>query len=161
MADLNYSITISAPKQKVWHTMLDLETYKQWTVPFYPGSYYEGSWDKGSDIKFLAEADGKLSGIYGRIVENIPYEYVSVEYMGEIVDGQLDARNDEVQTWIGARESYRFTENDGVTTVDVQLGSEKIGEDMAKMFDGMWPKALQSLKELVENSAKEPLNVKR
>lgn len=130
--------------------MLDLETYKQWTGPFYPGSYYEGSWDKGSDIKFLAEADGKLSGLYGRVVENIPYEYVSIEYVGQIVDGQIDTQSDSVQTWIGAHENYRFTENNGVTTVEVNLGSEKAGMDMTEMFDDMWPKSLALLKEIIE-----------
>lgn len=150
MAELKYSITINAPKQKVWHTMLDLDTYKQWTDPFYPGSYYEGSWDTGSDIKFVAESDGKISGLQGRVVENIPYEYVSVEYVGEIVDGQLDTQSESAQSWIGAHENYRFTENDGVTTVDVSLGGDKLGEDAARMFDGMWPKALAKLKELAE-----------
>ena len=130
--------------------MLDIDTYKQWTDPFYPGSYYEGSWDKGSDIKFVAESDGKLSGIYGRVVENIPYEYVSVEYLGEIVDGELDTQSDEARTWIGAHENYRFTENNGVTTVDVELGGEEVGDDMAQMFNDSWPKALAKLKEITE-----------
>ena len=132
--------------------MLDRDTYKQWTDPFYPGSYYEGSWDEGSEIKFLAETDGKLGGICGRIVENLPYEYVSVEYLGEIVDGQLDTQSESARALIGARENYRFTENNSTTTLDVVLSGEKIGADMAEMFEGMWPKALQSLKELAENS---------
>lgn len=152
MAELNYSITINAPKEKVWHTMLDLETYKQWTGAFYPGSYYEGSWEKGSDIKFIAaDSDGKLSGIYGRIVENIPYEFVSIEYLGEIVDGQVDTKSDEARTWIGAHENYRFAENNGVTTLDVELsGNEVVANAMAKMFEESWPKSLAKLKEITE-----------
>ncbi len=151
MAYLNYSITINAPKEKVWHTMLDLDTYKQWTGAFYPGSYYEGDWDKDSDIKFVAaDADGKLSGLYGRVIENIPYEYVSVEYLGQIVDGQVDTDSDDSRTWIGAHENYRFTENGGVTTVDVVLGGDAVGDEMATMFDDSWPTSLAKLKEITE-----------
>lgn len=150
MADLNYTITINAPKEKVWHTMLDLDTYKKWTEPFYPGSYYDGSWDKGSEIKFVAEADGGRSGIHGRIAENIPYEYVSIEYLGEIVDGQLNTTGNDSSKWVGAHENYRFSEENGATTIEVVLAGQNVGDEMAKMFDGMWPKALEKLKEICE-----------
>ena len=154
MAELNYTITINAPKEKVWHVMLDPESYKAWTSVFQPGSYYEGSLDKGSEIKFVAEDDNGLSGLYGRIAENIQYEYLSIEYLGEIVNGQVDTTGDEARTWIGAHENYNFTEVDGKTTVDVSLIGEKVGDEMAMMFDGMWPKALHTLKELCEADSK-------
>lgn len=150
MATLNYSISINAPKEKVWHTMLDLETYKQWTGPFYPGSYYVGSWEKGDSIKFVAETDGKTNGLYGKIVENALYQYVSVEYIGQIIDGEIDTVSDESKPWIGAHENYRFTETNGVTTVDVELSSDINEVDFAEMFDEMWPKSLKELKKLCE-----------
>lgn len=50
---LKYSITINAPKEKVWHTMLDDKTYREWTTEFNPGSYYEGDRKEGSEIRFL------------------------------------------------------------------------------------------------------------
>jgi uncharacterized protein YndB with AHSA1/START domain len=150
MEKLHYSITINVPKEKVWHTMLDLETYKQWTGPFYPGSYFEGGWEKGSDIKFVAETDGKVGGLYGRIVENKPYEYVSIEYIGQIVDGEVDTQSEDARTWIGAHENYRFTEINGATTVDIELIGTQNGNELAGMFDDMWPKSLQKLKELAE-----------
>lgn len=151
MANLNYSITIKATKEKVWHIMLDLDTYKMWTNPFYPGSYFEGSWDKGSHIKFLAEAEGKVSGIYGRITENKPYEYVSIEYLGEVINGEIDTEGAEARRWIGAHENYRFKEENGTTTVQVELTGENMAKEAAEMFDGMWPKALEALKALAEN----------
>ena len=33
--------------------MLDPENFKIWTAEFCEGSYFEGSWAKGSKIKFL------------------------------------------------------------------------------------------------------------
>src|SRR5688500_10250584 len=107
MANLHYTIDISAPKEKVWQTMLESETYKEWTAAFHEGSTYEGSWDKGSKIRFVAEDDGKVSGMFSHIVENIPYEYVSIEHLGEIVDGQEDTTSENAKQWIGSHENYR------------------------------------------------------
>ena len=130
--------------------MLDHDISRLLTDPFYPGSHREGNWDKGSDIKFLAGLDGKSSGIQAKVVENIPYEYVSVEYTGVIVDGQLDTHSAEAGVWLGARENYRFTENNGVTTVEVKLSGAKIGDEMVKMFEDSWPKSLNKLKQICE-----------
>ncbi|MDP1553200.1 MAG: hypothetical protein Q8M06_09320 [Methanobacteriaceae archaeon] len=61
MENQQFSIVINAPKEKVWHTMLDLDTYKIWTEPFMPGSFYEGNWNQGSKILFLApDEEGKI-----------------------------------------------------------------------------------------------------
>lgn len=150
MANLHYTIDINAPKEKVWHTMLDLETYKEWTTAFQPGSTYVGSWDKGSKVRFVAEGDESGGGMFGQIAENIPYEYVSIEQLGEIVKGEEDTTSESAKQWAGSYENYHFSEKDGVTTLKVDLISENIGEDMLKMFDGMWPVALQKLKEICE-----------
>jgi uncharacterized protein YndB with AHSA1/START domain len=150
MTDLHYTIDINAPKEKVWHVMLEPETYTEWTGPFYPGSYYEGSWDKGSKIKFVAEDDGKVSGMFSQIVENIPYEYVSIEHLGEIIDGQEDTSSKSAKQWVGSHENYRFTEKDGKTTLDVELTGSNVSDEMTKMLEGMWPQALEKLKEICE-----------
>ncbi len=150
MAKLHYSVAINAPKHKVWHVMLDDQTYRVWTAAFQPNSYYEGKWEKGCNIKFVAEDNGKISGMYGRIVEITLYEYVSIEYLGEIVYGKLSTDENEARNWIGAHENYRFIEENGVTTIQVELTSENMGNEMADMFEGMWPKALEKLKELSE-----------
>ncbi len=152
MNSLNYTINISAPIEKVWHAMLDRETYEVWTGAFTAGSTYVGNWDKGSKIQFVSKEDGGKSGIAGLIVENIPLEYVSIEVIGEIIDGHTDASSDESKKWVGAHENYRFTENDGVTTVGVELTSDGYDEEIQKMFDGMWPQGLNKLKGLAEQA---------
>ena len=53
MKKLHCSIEINAPVKKVWDTMLEDATYRQWTGAFNPGSFYKGSWEKGSKILFL------------------------------------------------------------------------------------------------------------
>jgi uncharacterized protein YndB with AHSA1/START domain len=150
MTNLHYTIDIHAPKQKVWQTMLGPETYKEWTEAFQQGSTYQGTWDKGSKIRFVAEEDGKFSGMFSQIAENIPYEYVSIEHLGEIIDGQEDTTSESSKQWSGSHENYRFTEQDRVTTLDVELIGDNVSDEMGKMFDGMWPPALQRLKEICE-----------
>ena len=53
MQKLHFSIVINAPKEKVWHTMLDDTTYREWTAAFNPGSHYKGIGIKGQRYSFL------------------------------------------------------------------------------------------------------------
>lgn len=151
MNNLHYTIDINAPKEKVWEVMLGNETYREWTSAFMPGSTYEGSWEKGSNIRFVAaNEDGKVSGMAGKIVENIPYEYISIEQLGEIIDGEIDTTSESAKQWIGAHENYTFSETGGVTTLAIDLEGDNVSSEMLEMFDGMWPKALEKLKEIAE-----------
>ena len=146
---LHFEITINAPVTKVWDMMLAQETYRQWTAAFEPTSYYEGSWEKGSKMKFLG-ASG--SGMISQIVENIPYKFISTEHLGEIKDGVEDTTSEAVKKWLPAFENYTFTDNGDSTLlqIDMEMGSSEESKQMKEMFEGMWPKALLILKEVCE-----------
>ena len=146
---LHFEITINAPVTKVWDMMLAQETYRQWTAAFEPTSYYEGSWQKGSKMKFLG-AGG--SGMISQIVENIPYKFISTEHLGEIKDGVEDTTSEAVKKWLPAFENYTFTDNGDSTLlqIDMEMGSSEESKQMKEMFEGMWPKALLILKEICE-----------
>ncbi len=144
MEKLKFSIKINAPREKVYKMMLEDESYRKWTEAFYPGSYAETDWKKGSKAKFLSpEGDGMVS----RIAENIPNEYVSIEHLGMIVKGVEDTTSEAVKPWAGAMENYTFRDSDGETEVLVDMDSD---EEYSKMFSEMWPKALSKLKEISE-----------
>ena len=148
MQRLRFSTVINASKEKVWDTMLQDATYRQWTEPFHVGSYFEGTWEKGSTIKFLAANDnGTLEGMVSRIQENRPYEFISIEHMGVIKDGKEDVASNEAKKWAGAQENYTFIPMGEGTQVLVEID---VDEGYINMFDDMWPKALQKLKEIVE-----------
>ncbi len=146
---MHFEITINAPVTKVWDMMLAQETYRQWTAAFEPTSYYEGSWEKGSKMKFLG-AGG--SGMISQIVENIPYKFISTEHLGEIKDGVEDTTSEAVKKWLPAFENYTFTDNGDSTLlqIDMEMGSSEESKQMKEMFEGMWPKALLLLKEVCE-----------
>lgn len=144
MKKLQFTTTINAPRKKVWGVMLDDATYRQWTAPFDPDSRYEGSWEQGSDIRFLGpNKDGKLEGMIARIAENRPHEFISIQHLGELKDGKP---TDE-EPWEGVFENYTFEEVDGGTKLTVEVDSD---EKYASMFDDLWPKALDKLKQLAE-----------
>ena len=148
METIKQSILINADIKKVWHTMLDDKTYRVWTAEFGPGSYYEGSWDKGSEMRFLApDEEGKHRGMFSRIKENIPYQFVSIEHLGLIADGKVDTTSDEVKKWAHAFENYTFRAKDGKTEVVMEM---QLTPEYKKMMEEMWGRALKVLKDLCE-----------
>lgn len=148
MEKLNFTIDINATKEKVWNTMLEDKTYRAWTEAFAPGSHYIGDWSKGSKILFLGPGqNGEMGGMVSRIKENILHEFISIEHLGIVQDGKEDTTSEAVQAWAGAHENYSFSEKDSVTKLSVEMDSN---EEYSEMFNGMWPKALQKLKELAE-----------
>ena len=148
MQKVQFSIDINAPKEKVWDAMLGDATYREWTSEFHPGSYYEGSWEEGADIRFIGpEADGSKSGMISRIKESRPYEFVSIEHLGMIDHGVDITEGPKVDEWVGMHENYTFTETDGVTTVTVDMD---VTPEFKDYMETTWPKALNKLKEIAE-----------
>lgn len=149
MKKLHFSSLINAPKEKVWHAMLDDKSYREWTSAFNPGSYYKGDWNKGSKILFLGPnpETGEESGMVSRIAEHKPFEFISIEHLGIVQNGVEDTTSEEARKWSPAYENYSFKEKDGVTEVLVDLD---VDETEAETFHEMWTAALQKLKEIAE-----------
>ena len=149
---LQYSVVINAPKEKVWETMLNKDTYEKWTDVFMPGSSYVGDWDEGSKILFLAPDEiGKESGMVSRIKENRRYEYISIESLGLVSNGEEDISSQEAKEWAGSLENYTFKDVDGKTELLVDLISDgDVDPEMLEMSEKTWLKALSILKKLAE-----------
>lgn len=144
MKRLRFCVAIAAPKQNVWNTMLEPDSYRAWTAVFAEGSFYEGSWERGAKIRFLSPGG---DGMTAEIAENRPFEFVSIRHLGIIKDGVDDTESPASRAWTPAFENYTFTEKDGVTEVVVDVD---VNERYEKMFSDVWPKALQRLKEICE-----------
>ena len=149
MQKLHFSMLINAPKDKVWHAMLDDQPYREWTNAFNEGSYYKGSWEKGSKILFLGPDPntGEEGGMVSRIAENKPYEFISIEHLGIVQNGVEDTTSEAARKWAPAFENYTFNDKDGATEVLVDIDVE---DEHAQIFNDMWPKGLRKLKELAE-----------
>ncbi len=150
MEKITFSTIINAPREKVWHVMLDDVIYQQWTKPFNEGSRYVGKWETGSEMRFIGvKENGKESGgMYSKIKEARPYEFVSIEHLGIITEtGEIDTTSEEVKKWTPAFENYSFSNKEGGTEVLVELD---ISDEWKDMFNDMWPRALAKLKEVAE-----------
>ncbi len=145
MKKLEFKIDIAANPQKVWDTMLSPETYKEWVNVSWPGSYYEGNWKQGENLRFLSPGRG---GTLATLIEHRPYEFSMAKHIAVInSDGTEDRDSEVAKGWIGSTEAYTFTENDGETELKVEVNTNPGWE---KMFTDDLPKALGKLKEICE-----------
>lgn len=144
MKPLTFNITIQAPREVVWNTMIDPQSYREWTRPFCEGSYYEGSWDEGATIRFLSPSG---DGMVARIARNEPHAFISIEHLGIIAHGKDDTTSDAVSAWAPAYENYRFEAVGGGTQLTV---TQDMQDEYAEMMEAVWPKALAALKALCE-----------
>ncbi|MCB0388684.1 MAG: SRPBCC domain-containing protein [Winogradskyella sp.] len=151
MKTKTYKININAPASKVYNMMLGLDnkkTYEAWTALFNPTSTYEGSWKKGSKIFFLGtDENGKKGGMIAKIAENIPNKFTSIQHYGILENGQEIMDGSKVESWSGGHENYTFTQENGITTVKVDVD---VIDDYMDYFNETYPKALEKLKEICE-----------
>ena len=151
MKKLQYSVNINAPASKVYDCMLglnDKSTYEQWTALFNPTSTYEGSWDKGNKMLFVGvDEKGEKGGMVSRIAENIPNRFVSIQHYGLVHADKEITEGPEVEKWANGFENYTFEENNGTTTVTVDLDTT---EEFIDYMNEKYPKALEKLKEICE-----------
>lgn len=141
METLKFHSTINAPKEKVWETLWNDNTYRQWTSVFSEGSYAESDWNEGSKILFLSP---KGEGMFSVIDKKIPNEQMTFRHLGEIRNGV-----EEPKEWANALESYHLKENNGKTELTVALD---ITDEFAQYFNDIFPKALNAVKEIAEKN---------
>ena len=145
MEKLHFKTLINVPREKVWSVLLDDATYREWTADFMEGSYAVTDWQKGSKALFLGP--GGKDGMVSRIAENLPNEFLSIEHLGEVKDGVEDTTSEKVQQWAGAHENYTLKDVDGQTELLIDCD---MADDYVEMFNEMWPKALDKVKEIAE-----------
>lgn len=145
MKTLHFSIVINAPRQKVWHVMLDKETYSKWTAAFMKGAYYEGSWQKGDRIKFLGPDTSGMSAV---IAENRPFEFLSIKHIGPILEGAETNTSQNYEELPFGFENYTFSEKNGGTELRIDID---IAPEYEVQTKELWKKALAKLKKICES----------
>jgi hypothetical protein len=141
---LNFTIDIQASKEKVWQTLWNDETYRQWTTAFCDGSYAVTDWKEGSKVHFL---DPNGQGMYSLIEKVIGNEFISFKHLGALKDKIEQPIDEAAKQWSGCYENYSLTESDGITTLSVEVDSV---EQYLDFFNEKFPAALQNVKELSE-----------
>lgn len=151
MNKLQFTVQIEAPVSIVFDKMLGLSnksSYEQWTAMFNPTSTYEGRWVTGEKMLFVGTDDkGQKGGMVSRIVDVKNNQFVSIQHYG-LVQGEAEiTAGPEVEKWANGFENYTFSEQNGTTTVTVDLDTT---EDFLAYMNDTYPKALEKLKEICE-----------
>ncbi len=148
LENLHFEILINAIPEKVYSRMLDKKYYNAWTSVFNQSSSFEGSWEKGSKIRFTGvDNDGNTAGMVSKIEENIPNKFVSILHLGFVRNGEEITEGHEVEDWAGAHENYTFENQDGNTLLKVDMDSNQM---FKSYFAETWPRALEQIKSICE-----------
>ncbi len=151
MKKVQFKISVNVPANKVYDVMLGISnksTYEQWTALFNPTSTYEGNWAKGSKMFFIGtDEEGEKGGMLSEVIDNIPNRFVSIRHYGLLKGNVEITEGPEVEKWANGFENYTFEENNGATTVTVDLDTP---EDFLDYMNQTYPKALVKLKEICE-----------
>jgi uncharacterized protein YndB with AHSA1/START domain len=147
MSKKQFKTTIDAPKEKVWNTLWQIDSYKNWTSAFSAESNVKtDNWKKGSKVMFL---DGKGEGMVSEVAENIPNEFMSFHHLGMYKDGQEVKDPAETEKWGDALENYTLKTVGGKTELVVDMD---ISDEYVDYFNKTWPVALDKVKELAEKN---------
>jgi len=145
MEHVEYKIEIAATAKKVWNTMLEDATYRQWAGKGWPDSFYQGKWIQGEKIRFIG-ADG--SGTLAEIRDLKPHRHILVRHVAILEKGgNEDTTSEMAKGWIGISEAYNFNDHNGRTTLTIAIQTRP---EWKQMFDDGWPAALEELKRLSE-----------
>lgn len=138
---LTLSIDIKAEKSKIWQTLWDEQSYRDWASVFFEGSYaVTDNWEQGSTVMFLAP---DKSGIYSLIETHIANKIMSFKHVGLVVNGEQQPIDEETKKWTGATETYSLIDGKDVVTLNVQID---VLDEHLDYMQSTFPKALEKIK---------------
>ena len=92
MKELQFNIEIDASSEKVWNTLWQDQTLREWAGLVDPGTYMLGDLKEGATVQFIS-AEGY--GVTSLVSKLIPYEYVSFLHQADTKDSGSEARDDQ------------------------------------------------------------------
>lgn len=157
MKKIKQSMDINAAPETVWRAVVSREHYNSWTKVFTSTSHFEGGWNKGDKIRFLAyNKDGKLDGMVSEIAESDFPRFISIRHLGYIYNGVDDTESEEIKSWAPSYENYTLTRTaENHTIFEIEMD---VTDDYYDMFMRLWPLALQELKSTAENMNEHQVN---
>ncbi len=151
MKKLYLSIDINASREEVWSAIINDKKYRMWTAVFQEGSHFEGGWQQGDRIKFIAEYEGQVTGMISEIEVSDHLKAISIHHLGLYNGGEEDYTSVQAKLWQGKYENYYFEKlQEKETRFMVEVEVEEV---FAEDFEAQWLAALQKLKSLCEDKS--------
>lgn len=142
MKEMQFTVDIEAPKEKVWDTLWQDETFRDWAGLIDPGTYLRGELKEGNEVEFISAENGYgVTSLVEKLTEN---EYLLLRHHTDTQEAGTQEREKE---WTGGAESYVLVETDGKTALTVAFD---VPENLEDYFKVNYPKALHRVKVLAE-----------
>jgi uncharacterized protein YndB with AHSA1/START domain len=141
MKELQFSVLINAPKQKVWDTLWQDGTFREWAGIIDPGTHKVGELKEGNEIQFIS---GNGYGVTSLVEKLVAGEYVLLRHQA---DTQEEGKQEREKEWTGGNENYALLEKEGVTTLTAEFD---VPPELEEYFRDNYPKALERVKVLAE-----------
>lgn len=142
MKEMQFTVEINTPKEKVWDTLWQDETFREWAGIIDPGTYMVGELKEGNEVQYISAENGY--GVTSLVEKLIPNEFLLLRHQADTQDTGKQLREKE---WTGGKESYTLAEKDGVTTLTAAFD---VPPELEEYFQDNYPKALERVKGLAE-----------
>ena len=143
MKEMEFSIKIEASRKRVWETMWNDATFRDWASNIDEGTFMKGTLEEGKDVQFLSSSSGY--GVTSLVESMVPHEYIRFKHGA---DTKEMGRSERDQEWTGGRESYRLVEEADATWLTVKT---EVPPEQVETFTYRLPLALARIKFLAES----------
>lgn len=144
MKEMHFQVEIDAPRERVWDTLWNDETFRQWAGIIDSGTYMKGDLAEGKEVQFISSENGYgVTSLVEKLAEN---ELLILKHSKDTKDSGERARENE---WTGSTERYELTEGNGTTILTATFD---VPTEMESYFKTAYPKALEKVKVLAEQT---------
>lgn len=98
MKEIQFSIEINAPKKRVWATLWEDRSFRDWANIIDEGTYMKGIMKEGNEIQFISSVNGY--GVTSLIEKLNPNEFILFRHAADTKDSGQQEREKE---WTGGR----------------------------------------------------------
>ena len=142
MREIQFTIDINASKERVWATLWEDATFRDWAKIIDDGTYIKGVLEEGNEVQFISSVSGY--GVTDLVERLVPNEFILFRHSADTKDSGEQVRDSE---WTGGAESYSLSEKNGVTTLIVKTD---VPHEQEETMINRFPRALERVKTLAE-----------
>lgn len=139
---MQFRVEINTSKKRVWDTLWQDKTFRQWAGIIDPETYMSGEFKEGNEVQFISAANGY--GVTSLVEKLTPGEFLLLRHSADTQESGKQKREKE---WTGGEESYSLSEKDGTTTLTATFD---VPLELEEYFKANYPKALERVKVLAE-----------
>src|SRR5256712_7213366 len=105
MQKQRFSIEIKAPRERVWNTLWEDKTLRDWANIIDEGTYMVGELKEGNEVQFISSVSGY--GVTSLVEKLTLNEFASFR---QIADTKDRGEREREKEWTGGTESYSLAE---------------------------------------------------